>query len=82
MSDDESVLDFLLDCTKVRAQVDGSEMRGQAGFGVYFPHTKYENISELVVGPLTNNRAEISAVRAGIRAVHNTQKLCLYSDSK
>ena len=35
-----------------------------------------------VVGPQTNNRAAVSAVTARIRAVRNTQELCLYSDSK
>ena len=34
------------------------------------------------MGPQTNNRAVVSAVRVGIRAMRNTQELCLYSDSK
>ena len=34
------------------------------------------------MGPQTNNRVEVLAVRAEIRAVHNTQEPCLYSDSK
>ena len=51
-------------------------------YGVYLPHAEYDNISEWVVGPQTNNTAQVSAVRAGIRAVRNTQELCLYTDSK
>ena len=82
LSDDESVSEFLLEGTKVHAWADRSEIRGQAGFGVYFPPAEYDNISEPVVGPRTNNRADESAVRAGIRAVRNTQEMCLYSDSK
>ena len=57
-------------------------MRGQTGFGVYFAHTPYENTSESVVGPQTQDRVEVSPVRADIRAVCNTQELCVYSDSK
>ena len=53
-----------------------------AGFGVFFPHTEYDHISEQVVGPQTDNRAGVSAVRAGIRAVRNTQELYVNSDSK
>ena len=34
------------------------------------------------MGPQTNNKAEISTVMAGIRAVRNSKELCLYSDSK
>ena len=49
---------------------------------MYFPHAEYDNVSELVVGPQTNNRAEVSAVRAAIRAVRNSQELCLYSELK
>ena len=56
MSDAESVLDFLLDSTKVHAWTDGSEIIGRAGYGVYFRHAEYDNISEPVVGPQTNNR--------------------------
>ena len=59
MSDADSVPDFLLDSTKVHAWTDGSEIRGRAGYGVYFPHAEYDNISEPVVGPQTNNRAEV-----------------------
>ena len=76
------MLDFLLDSTKVHAWTDGSEIRGLAGYVVYFLHAECDNISEPVVGPQTNNRAEVSAVRAGIRALRTTQELCLYSDSK
>ena len=82
MSDAESVPDFLLDSTKPHAWTDGSEIGGRAGYGVYFPHAEYDNISEPVVGPQTNNKVEVLVVRAGIRAVRNTQELCLYSDSK
>ena len=76
--------EFLLDSTKVHAWTDGSEIGGRAGYEVYFPHSDYGSISEPVVGPQTNNiyRAEVSAVRVGIHAVHNTQELCLSSDSK
>ena len=74
--------EFLLDSTNVHAWTDGSEIGGRAGYEVYFPHWEYGNISEPVVGPQTNNRAEVSAVRLGIHAVRNTQELCLYSDSK
>ena len=76
------MLELLLDSTKVHAWADGSEIGGWAGCGVYFPHAEYDSISEPVVGPQTNNRAEVSAVKAGTRAVRNTQELCLYSDSK
>ena len=76
LPNDESVPDFLLDCTKVHAWADGSKIWGQAGFGIYFPHAEYENISEPVVGPQTNNRAEVSAVRAGIRALCAAPKSC------
>ena len=41
----ETVLDFLLDNDKLLAWVDGSEIRGQAGYGVYFPHGEYPKIS-------------------------------------
>ena len=78
----ESVSNFLLDSTKVHVWTDGSEIRGRAGYGVYFPHAKDDNIGEPVVGPQTNNRADVSAAKARIRAVRNTQKLCLYGDSK
>ena len=54
LSDEESIPQFLLDSTKIH--VDGSEIRGRAGFGVFFPHAGYDNISEPVVGPQTNNR--------------------------
>ena len=57
-------------------------IRGQAGYGVYFSHIVYGNIDEPVVGPRTNNRAQVSAVRAQIQVVRNTHELCLYSDSK
>ena len=75
----ESVPDFLGDA-KIHAFVDGSEIRGQAGFGVYFPHGEFLNVSQPVVGAQTNNRAEVSAVRAAIQRV--PEFLCLYSDSK
>ena len=58
------------------------EIGERAGYGVYFPHAEYGNISKPVMGPQTNNRAKVSAVRAGMRAVRNTQELCLYIDSK
>ena len=45
LSDVEYIPDFLLDSTKIHAWVDGSETRGQAGFGVYFPHAEYDNVS-------------------------------------
>ena len=83
LSDAESVLEFLLDFTKIHDWADGSEIRGRAGFGVFFSHAEYDNINEPVVGAQINNRVEVSAVRAEIRAVRsNTQELCLYSDSK
>ena len=71
----ESVPEYLLDSTKIHAWVDGSEIRGRAGFGVFSPHAGYENVSEPVVGPETNNRAEVLAFRARIRVVHNSQEL-------
>ena len=74
--------EFLLDSTKVHAWTDGSEIGGRAGYRVLAPHAEYGNISEPVVGPQTNNRAEVSAAKARLRAVRNTQELCLYSDSK
>ena len=76
LSDAEYMLEFLLDSTKIHAWANGSKIRGRAGFGVFFPHVEYDNISEPVVGPQTNNRAEVSAVRAGICAVRNTWELC------
>ena len=82
MSDAVSVPDFLQDSTKVHAWTYGSEIGGRAGHGVYFPHDEYDNISEPVVGPQTSNKAEVSVVSAGTRAVRNTEELCLYSDSK
>ena len=82
MSHLESVPDFPLDTTKIHAWVDGSEVRGHAGYGVYFPHGEYPNVSEPVVGPQTNNRAEVSVLRAAISAVRSDEELCLYSDSK
>ena len=39
-------------------------------------------MSRPVVGPQTNNRAEVSAVRAALSAVRGDQELCMYSDSK
>ena len=78
----QSPPEILLHSTKIHAWADGSEIRGQVRFGVFFLHAEYDNISEPVVGPQTNNGAEVSAVRARICAVHNTQELCLYSDSK
>ena len=51
----ESVPEFLGDA-KVHAWVDGSEVRGQAGFGVYFPHGEFPNVSQPLVGAQTNNR--------------------------
>ena len=80
--DVESVPDFLLDNTKVNTWMDGSEIRGQAPYGVHFPHGEYPNISQPMVGPQTNNRAEVSAVRAAISVVREDQELCIYSDSK
>ena len=53
LSDVETVPDFLLDNGKLHAWVDGSEIRGQARYGVYFPHGEYTNISRPVVGPQT-----------------------------
>ena len=53
----------------------GRRYRGEQDSGSSF-------LGEPVVGPKTNNRAEIWAVRAGIRTVCNTQELCLYIDSK
>ena len=38
-SNDESVPNFLLDCTKVHAWADGSEIRGKQGLGSAF-HTQ------------------------------------------
>ena len=66
---------------KVHARVDGSEIRGQAGFRVYFPHGEFPNVSQPVVGSQTNNTVEVSVVRAAIQRVSQSQELCLYSDS-
>ena len=82
LSDGESVPEFLLDSTKMHPWADGSEIRGRAGFLVFDPHAQYDSISEPIVGPQTNNRVEVSAFRAGFRAVHNNQEMCLYSDCK
>ena len=82
LSDVETVRDFLLDNDKLHVWVDGSEIRGQAGYGVYFPHGEYPNISRPVVGPQTNNRAEVSAVGAAMSAVRGDKMLCMKSDSK
>ena len=81
LSEVESVTDFLGDA-KIHVWLDGSEVRGQAGFGVYFPHGDFPNVSQPVVGAQSNNRAEVSAVRAAIQRVPESQDLCLYSDSK
>ena len=80
--DAESVPEFLLNSTKIHAWLDGSEIWGRAGFRVFFAHAKYGHISEPVMSPQPNNRVEVSAVGAGIRAVRNSEELCLYSDSK
>ena len=45
VSDAESMPEFLVDPTEIHSWADGSETRGQAGFGVFFPHAKYDNIS-------------------------------------
>ena len=82
LSDVETVPDFLLDDDKLHVWVDGSEIQGQAGYGVYFPHGECPNINRLVVGPQMDNRAEVSAVRAAVGAVRGDQTLCMYSDSK
>ena len=82
MSDVETVPDFLLDNVNLHAWVDGSEVQGQAGYGVYFPHGEYLNISRPVVGPQANNRAEVSAGRAALGAGRGDQELCMYSGSK
>ena len=82
LSEAESVPDFLLDDAKVHAWVDGFEVRGQAGYGMYFLHGEYPNVSRPVVGPQTSNRAEVSAVRAAVSMVCGDQELCMYSDSK
>ena len=80
-SEAESVPVFPLDDVKLHAWVDGLEVRGQAGYGVYFSHDEYTNISRPVVGPQANNRAEVLAVRAAVSAVREDQELCMYSDS-
>ena len=49
---------------------------------MYFPHGEYPNINRPVVGPQTNNRVEVSAVRAATSAVRGDQELCMYCDSK
>ena len=49
---------------------------------MYFPHREFPNVSKPVVGAQTNNRVEVSAVRAAIQLVSDTQELCSYSDSK
>ena len=49
LSEEESVPDFLADA-KIHAWVDGSEKRGQAGFGVHFPHGEYENVKSTSSG--------------------------------
>ena len=64
----KSVPDFLGDA-KIHAWLDGSEIRGQAGFGVYFPHGEFPNVSQPVAGAQTTNRAEVSAVRAAMQQV-------------
>ena len=81
ISEVESIPDFLGDA-KIHAWLDGSEIRGQAGFGVYFPHGEFLNVSQPVVGVQTNNRAEVSAVRVALQRVPESEDLCLYSDSK
>ena len=72
-SEVESVPDFLMDDVKLHAWVDGSEIRGQVGYGVYFPHDENSNINRPVVGPKTNNKAEVLAVRAVVSAVCGDQ---------
>ena len=73
----ESVPNFLGDA-KIHAWYGGSEMRGQAAFGVYFPHAEFPNVSEPVESAQTNNRAEVLAIMAAIKRVPES----LYSDSK
>ena len=63
LSDVESVPDFLGD-VKVHVWVDGSEICGHIGFGVYFPHGEFPNVSQPVLGTQAKNRAKISVVRA------------------
>ena len=81
LSDVESVPDFLGDA-KIHAWIDGSEIRGQAGFGVYFPHGEFPNVSQPVVGAQMNIGVEVLAVRAAMQRVLDSQELSLYSDSK
>ena len=49
--------------------------------GGYFPHGEFLNVSQPAVGAQTNNRAEVSAVRAAIQRVPVSQDPCLYSDA-
>ena len=44
LSEVESVPDFLGDA-KIHAWLDGSEIRGQLGFGVFFPRGEVPNVS-------------------------------------
>lgn len=62
---------------KVTTYCDGSSLgngthASKAGYGVYFPHNPSYNISKpLLIGPQTNNRAEIMAVSEALDTIWN-----------
>ena len=71
--------------------VDGSAVgkpqERAAGYGVYFPHNSSWNISRpLEVGPFTNQRAELQAIKAALELLDLKGLPCdaevvIYSDS-
>ena len=58
--------------------MDCSAESGQGGYRVFFPFGEYTNISQLVLGPQTNIRAEVSGVRAALQAVHSDKDIRMY----
>ena len=49
---------------------------------MFFPFGEYPNVSHLVVSPQTNNRAEVSVIRAVLQTVDRAKDVCMYSDSQ
>ncbi|THU93160.1 ribonuclease H-like protein, partial [Dendrothele bispora CBS 962.96] len=53
-----------------------------AGAGIYFGHRNALNRSERVLGPQTNNRAELYAVLTALQLAPLDRSLYLYTDSQ
>ena len=61
--------------------VNNGKPNAKAGYGVYFGNRDPRNVSAHLIGPATNNRAELTALIAALEII-GTTPVVLYTDSQ